>query len=360
MEQCPKCGILFSDGPDPVECPACGVANPAREASRSFTIVVGLLAFLAGATLVVSAVVEYWATTRGSSETIAFQLLLLVAGVALALKGLEYTFARSTLAVRAPRRPTIAAGLTLFVSGLGQLYGGEPKRALGVFFGSVGLALGLLVCRVPRTFVGLFLSIFLALSYLLWAMWDADRIASRKKDYVLRPYNRWYLYLAVIMVFGFLSNRLLVFSPIRTFRVPGVSMEPTIYPEDHVTADMTCYRSAKPDRGDVVVFTPFNDPAGLKIARVIGLEGEQIEVRNAEVYIDGEGPDPWSWGDPGFAFFPDRSLKVPAGTVFVLSDNRQTLVDGQAFGSIPLSSLRGCLLYIYWASDKGRIGISLR
>jgi signal peptidase I len=271
-----------------------------------------------------------------------------------------------------PRQPWIAAVLTLYVPGLGQLYAGEPRRALVVYLGYLSLLIGSLVSGVPRTFAGLIAFILVHLLFLIWAIWDAVHIAHLKKDYVLRVYNRWYLYIAVMLVAALLSSRIVTLFPIRGFRIPTGSMEPAIFIGDHVYADMTYYRSAKPARGDLVVFTSPKDAERVKIARVLGLEGEQIEVREKAVYVDGQRlADPWGHYKKSesysSAFFPQLAVrdnfgpqKIPVGAVFVLGDNRDDSDDSRFFGPVPLSSLQGRVLYVYWATDKSRIGTHFR
>lgn len=267
-----------------------------------------------------------------------------------------------------PRRPWIAAVLSLSPPGLGQLYGGELKRALAVSLAHIGLIIGLLAVRLPGTFSGLIIFILVALSFLLWVIWDAVRIARRKKDYVLKPYNRWYLYLAIVLVTGFLWPRLLAFSPIRAFRIPSGSMEPALRIGDHIYADMTYYRSAKPARGDLVVFESPESPERILTGRVIGLGGERIEVRNKKVYIAGQPlDDPWgrsqsspASGNPQFRMGDNLGVEIPPDAFFVMGDNRGNSHDSRFFGPVHRSLLRGRLLYVYWASDRSRIGISLK
>lgn len=271
-----------------------------------------------------------------------------------------------------PRRPWIAAVLTWLVPGLGQLYGGEPRRALVIYLGGISLITVLLVSGTTRTFFGLILCVVAVLLFLLWVIWDAVRISQRKKEYELKPYNRWYLYVAVVVVAGLIPPRLLALSPVRALQIPFASMEPAVQLGDHIYADMTYYRSTKPARGDLIIFTVPDYPALVKIARIIGLAGEQIEIRDKMVYIAGQPlTDPWGhyrnpqvdslFGDPRLrlrdSFGP---AKIPDGAVFVLGDNRDNSYDSRFFGSIPLSSLRGRPLYVYWARDRSRIGTYLR
>lgn len=269
-------------------------------------------------------------------------------------------------------RPWVAALLTLLVPGLGQLYAGEPKRAVVIYLGGNGLLMGLLFTGVPKTFPGLILFLLILLAGLLWVIWDAARIASQKKVHVPEPYNRWYVYLALILAAGFASQRLLTLSPVRAFKIPSGSMEPALLIGDHLYADMTWYRSARPARGDLIVFASPEDPARSNTGRVIGLPGEEIDIQDKAVYIDGQRlKDPW-------AHHQDRAInpsaygqvialrdgfgpsKIPTDAVFVLGDNRDNSYDSRFYGPVPLSSLQGRLLYVYWAADRSRIGTSLK
>ncbi|HEX6899017.1 MAG TPA: signal peptidase I [Thermoanaerobaculia bacterium] len=271
-----------------------------------------------------------------------------------------------------PRRPWIAAALTLLVPGLGQLYGGELKRALAVYLGYYCLFIALLVSGLPRTFGGLIVLLLAALLLHVWMIWDAVRIARRNTAYVLKPYNRWYLYLVVMAVAFFLSPRVLALSPVRAFQIPSGNMEPAVRVGDHLYADMRYYRSAGPARGDLAVLASPENSA-LIIMRVIGLEGERIEIRDKKVYIDSQPlADPWGrYQAPQnntFAFeIPELQqrdnfgpLKIPMGSVFVMGDNRDNSYDSRFIGPVPISSLRGRLLYVYWSPDRSRIGTYLR
>jgi len=272
-----------------------------------------------------------------------------------------------------PRRPFAAAVLALFVPGLGHLYAGELRRAIAVYLGYFLILLALLLSGLPKTFPGLLVFVVVLLAFYLWTIYDAARLASGKKDYVLKPYNRWYLYLAAIVAASFIGRGALELSPVRAFKIPSGSMEPAVRIGDHVYADMAAYRDAKPSRGDLVVFTFPEDPRRQLIKRVIALEGEEIEIRSKTVYLGGRPlTDPWSHhSDSRTTYFgagqgfPDRGAnrpvqKIPPGTVFVIGDNRDNSYDSRYFGPIPLSSLQGRLLYVYWAVDKSRIGTSLR
>ncbi len=276
-----------------------------------------------------------------------------------------------------PRRPWLAAALTLLVPGLGQLYAGEVRRAGAVWLGYYGLLAGLLVFKVPGTFPGLIVFLLAVLSCFLWVARDAFRLTGRSRSaaYVLQPFNRWYLYLAITVASNLLASQILVFSPVRAFRLASASMAPSILEGDRVYADLSRYRgSTPPARGDVVLYQRDDRPEVLVVARVIGLEGERIEVRDKKVIIDGRPlADPWAYHNDSFTYpvnalspgplrqrdqYP--ALTIPSGSVFLMGDSRDNSYDSRFLGPVPLSALRGRLLYVYWSADWSRIGRSLR
>ena len=93
---------------------------------------------------------------------------------------------------------------------------------------------------------------------------------------------------------------------VNPYRIPSSSMEPTLHcaaPEpgcqagtsDRVLANRFIYRFTDPDRGDIVVFeTPPEaanicpGPGGVFVKRLIGLPGDEIEIRGDQLYVNGE------------------------------------------------------------------------
>jgi signal peptidase I len=152
---------------------------------------------------------------------------------------------------------------------------------------------------------------------------------------------------------------------LRAFKASSGNMEPVILPGDHLFADMARYRFTRPARGDLVIFNSPEKTEALQMGRVIGLEGEDLEIRDKKVYVDSRPlSDPWGQHSDPLFFERLRDQrdpeKIPAGTVFVLGDNRDASYDSRFVGPVPLSMIRGRPLYVYWAADKSRIGTPLR
>jgi len=136
--------------------------------------------------------------------------------------------------------------------------------------------------------------------------------------------------------------------PVQSFHVSSAAMTPTIKIGQHVIVDHGAYRTASPQRGDIVVFTP--PPTAVApgveyiIKRVIGLPGEGISSsQTGQLSINGQPTSqPWlsqaARQDPGP---PIVSQTIPAGKYYVLGDNRGDSQDSRYFGPIPRSSIVG-------------------
>lgn len=66
--------------------------------------------------------------------------------------------------------------------------------------------------------------------------------------------------------------------------VSGESMEPTLKSGDILLVDKRAYSRLDPDRGDIVVARYYTDWI---VKRVVGLPGEQVELRDGRLYVDG-------------------------------------------------------------------------
>lgn len=102
--------------------------------------------------------------------------------------------------------------------------------------------------------------------------------AMRPRRRVVPPYTRLWLLLAS------------VFGPLLAWRahfglclVMGESMLPNLRSGDLLLVNKRAYRSSAPARGDVVVA---RDRGELIIKRVVGLPGEEVELRRGELHID--------------------------------------------------------------------------
>lgn len=145
------------------------------------------------------------------------------------------------------------------------------------------------------------------------------------------------------------------------FVVEGESMLSTLHTGDRVFVNKLSYRLHDPRRGDVVVLHEFEGSAGQRdlIKRVIGLEGESVQIRNCAVLIDEDPTDavpPKQLIEPYLdpqvvasrAWCEFDPVTVPPDSVFVLGDNRPSSTDSRIIGPIPDDSIVGRAFVVFW------------
>ncbi len=147
--------------------------------------------------------------------------------------------------------------------------------------------------------------------------------------------------------------RTFVFVP---YEIPSGSMEKTIMTNDRVFSEKVSYYFRTPAKGDIVTFADPEVPGRTLIKRVIATEGQVVDIQDNSLYIDGVIQDePYVLGKPtqqlsyvrpGFSLsFP---YTVPKGHIWVMGDNRTASQDSRYFGSVPVSSVSGKAIVVYW------------
>jgi len=134
----------------------------------------------------------------------------------------------------------------------------------------------------------------------------------------------------------------------QSFLVQGTSMEPSLHNGERLLVDKVSYRLRTPQCGEVIVFRYPSDTRRKFIKRIIGLPGDQIEVRQREVYLNGKAlVEPYINGPTYGSYGP---IVVPDGTVFVMGDNRNLSADSRYpdVGPVPNKLIVGRALALYW------------
>jgi signal peptidase I len=168
--------------------------------------------------------------------------------------------------------------------------------------------------------------------------------------------NAWLENLQLLAIALFLALLIRTFIAEPRF-IPSSSMEPTLNIHDRLVVEKISYRLHPPRFGDVVVFHPPDvlidqgfkyDQAFIK--RIIGLPGQQVEVKDHTVYIDGtalketyiaEGPD-----------YLMSSMTVPADSYFVMGDNRNNSRDSHIWGFLPKENIIGHAWLRFFPIDR--------
>ena len=284
-----------------------------------------------------------------------------------------------------PRNPYFALFMSLVLPGFGQLYNGEPNKAIWIYliFSLLSIPGAVLVSLhlpdalvVPAFFSGLAMTIALW----LYGMIDAWKNAKRKQDYIAKEWQSSGLYALVFLTCNVLALPFLIgyvrAHEVESFRIPSRSMEPGILHGDVLFADKryNCPRCrAGVARGDTAIFVYPNDRTRYYIKRIIALPGDHVSITGREVKVNGkplalkeerngtlvtEAIDgkTWTaqWTEPG-KNPPEADETVPPGQVFVIGDNRDESVDSRFFGTVPLRDVVGKARQVWFS--KGSSGI---
>jgi len=266
------------------------------------------------------------------------------------------------------RKPIVAAILSSLAPGLGQLYNGQIIKGIIFLLSLILLPIIMFRIGLHYSYYGLIIILLIFMFFLLFIIGEAFFTAIKKKESILKPYNKWYIYLLIILLINstvliptnILTNKVLGFS---TYKMPTGSMEPTLHIGDYLVADPKYFKKNELQREDLVIFQSPEDPAKIFIKRVIALEGEKIEIKNKQVYID-DMPFPEGYKvHLDNKVYPGRDnfgpIIVPSDHCFVLGDNRDKSMDSRHWGFLPLRNIKGKPLYIYWSRDIIRIGMKI-
>ncbi|WP_017297002.1 signal peptidase I [Nodosilinea nodulosa] len=152
--------------------------------------------------------------------------------------------------------------------------------------------------------------------------------------------------LSVLLAFG-----------LRTFvaearYIPSESMLPTLEINDRLIIDKVSYDFTDPQRGDIVVFHP-PESLGQKeafIKRLMGLPGDVIEVKNGQLFVNGEPQkEPYIAAKPDYQYGP---VTVPPDSYLVLGDNRNKSFDSHYWGFVPKDHLIGRAVFRFWPPSR--------
>ena len=172
-----------------------------------------------------------------------------------------------------------------------------------------------------------------------------------------KPSKEFWLWLTAPMVMGVVY--LFVATP---YRVPSRSMENTLHVGDYLLLDKLHYGPRLPfglgvlpglgkvEAGDLVVFKLPEDPSRVYIKRCIATSGQVVEIINKTAFVDGIRV-----ADPPHSKYIDARIRsgsnstrdnlspveVPAGSLFLIGDNRDNSRDSRNWGTIPQQSVLG-------------------
>ena len=188
--------------------------------------------------------------------------------------------------------------------------------------------------------------------------------------------GRWITELIVVVMVVLLIRAFVA----QAYNIPSGSMKPTLLVGDFILVNKLVYRFSEPQRGDIVVFKYPVDPRIDFIKRIVGMPGDMVEVKNNQVFINGE---PAKLTEVGMAeeeglrkliyeevlprgvkhkvqfyedpYFPSRRdfgpVVVPPDHYFVMGDNRDNSEDSRYWGFVPRENIVGKAFVIYFSGD---------
>lgn len=159
---------------------------------------------------------------------------------------------------------------------------------------------------------------------------------------------------------------------VQAFKIPSGSMEPSLLIGDHILVNKFIYGIRNPFNGkilipvknpvrnDIIVFRYPLNPSQDYIKRVIGTEGDRIEIVDKKVYINGE-----ALADDYAVHLDDKIMPsnlqprdnmepviVPSDSLFVMGDNRDNSYDSRFWKFVNLKAVKGKAFMLYWSWNK--------
>jgi signal peptidase I len=147
---------------------------------------------------------------------------------------------------------------------------------------------------------------------------------------------------------------LIIIIPIRAyvvqpFYVDGASMEPNFYDGEYLIVDEISYRFKDPQRGDIVIFHPPDNPKVFYIKRIIGMPNEVVDIKDGVIKVyehDSVDPliiDETEYLSEEYQLRPSEKyhVKLGEGEYYLMGDNRRSSLDSRRLGPIHESYIKG-------------------
>jgi signal peptidase I len=161
----------------------------------------------------------------------------------------------------------------------------------------------------------------------------------------LRSWIRDILFAVAVAIF-------IVVFVVQPVKVEGTSMQPRLVDQERIFVNRFIYRFEDIRRGDIIVFWYPRDTSKSFIKRVAGIPGDEIEIRNGVVFVNGdETKEPYMLPE-----FRDHEsfgkVVVPPGQFYVLGDHRNSSNDSRNWGCVPKDLIYGKAIFRYWPMSR--------
>jgi signal peptidase I len=254
--------------------------------------------------------------------------------------------------------------LNLLMPGLTQMVYGKITRGIVLYMlFHVALLVSVFIALAPLQPFNIILPIIIFASAYLFIIIDGLLCAKKPgRQFNLQPILSVALVIGLIILdSSFIETtikKLVKENIAEAFHIPAGAMYPSLLPGDFILVNKLP-NNREPKRGDIVVFHSPSDVHRTLIKRVVGLTGENIEVKDNNLYISNAKQ---------LENYATTSLPVDApekeapknfgpatareGSFFVLSDNRNYGQDGRSWGFLDKDEIIGKATTIYWSWDR--------
>lgn len=144
--------------------------------------------------------------------------------------------------------------------------------------------------------------------------------------------------------------------------VSGESMEDTLHNKESLLVDKMSYRFHNPERYDIIVFYPRgHEVEEYYVKRIYGLPGETIQIKENDIYINGEKiDDPYAKDAMLSAGLAEEPYTLGDDEYFVLGDHRSVSMDSRTTpdmdpdgpGPVKFENIAGKVILRIWPLSK--------
>lgn len=154
----------------------------------------------------------------------------------------------------------------------------------------------------------------------------------------------WVISIAVAVALAMFIRTFVV----ELYLVDGPSMMPTLEHQQRLVVNKFIYKMRDPERGEILIFQYPRDKSRDFIKRVIAVPGDTIEIKDHNVYVNGELQNEDYILAKSRMDYPKTT--IPEGHVFVMGDNRNNSEDSRFpdVGFVPYELLKGKAMLVFW------------
>ena len=157
----------------------------------------------------------------------------------------------------------------------------------------------------------------------------------------------WVVSIVIAVVLAMIIRTFVV----ELYLVDGPSMRPTLQHAQRLVVNKFIYHFRAPEKGEVLIFRYPKDPSRDFIKRVIAVPGDTIEVKDGNVFVNGELQNEDYILSKCRGDYPKST--IPEGHIFVMGDNRNNSEDSRFpdVGFVPFDLIKGKAMLVFWPLD---------